>query len=80
MARLLGALLLVVAAAVGVFGLGWIALDAVGTEWDYCPEGDCIAGWKIGAGFVAAAVAAGVAGVGLLRRGRPDSRSGEREA
>jgi hypothetical protein len=76
--KLLGALLLLVAAAAGLIGVTWMIFDAVGTEWDYCPDGDCIAGWKMGAGFTLVAVLAGVVGVSLLRRERNSPRSGER--
>ena len=69
MTKLLGALLLVVAAIAGVVGVAWIFFDAVGAEWDYCARGgDCIAGWVMGAGFTVAAVAAGILGFHLLRR------------
>ena len=69
MTKLLGVLLLAVAAIAGVVGVGWIALDAVGTEWDYCSGGGCIAGWKRGVGVSVVAVAAGIVGFRLLRRG-----------
>jgi hypothetical protein len=75
--KLLGVLLLLPAAAAGVIGILWVWVDAVGTEWDYCPDGDCIAGWKMGLGFLAVGTALGVAAVGLLRRGRRGSGSGE---
>ena len=79
MITLLGVLLLVVAAVAGVIGVGWLSLDAIGTEWDYCPGGtDCIAGWKMGAGFTLAAVVTAVVGFSVLRRQRHGSRSGER--
>jgi hypothetical protein len=65
---LLGALFLLPAAAAGVIGVLWVGLDAFGTEWDYCPDRKtCIAGWKMGAGFIVAAALVGAAGVGLLR-------------
>ena len=70
MTKLLGVLLLAAATIAGVVGVGWITLDAVGTEWDYCSGGDCIAGWIMGASFVVAAVIAGVVGVRLRRRER----------
>ncbi len=80
MSNLVGALALLVAAITGVIGVGWMFLDAVGTEWDYCPGGgDCIAGWKIGAAFTVAAVVAAVVGVILLRRTRHGPRSSERQ-
>jgi hypothetical protein len=48
--KLIGALLLMVAAVAGAIGVAWVYLDAIGTEWDYCPDGrNCIAGWKMGA-------------------------------
>jgi hypothetical protein len=40
--------------------------------------GDCIAGWKMGVGFIVVAAVVGAVGVGLLRHGRHGSRSGER--
>jgi hypothetical protein len=81
MAKLLGALLLMISALAGVVGIGWLLLDAVGTEWDFCPSGsDCIAGWKMGAGFTLVALAAGVLGLSLVRREGRDSGSGERLA
>jgi len=67
MARLLGALLVAVSALAGVVGVGWLLLDAVGTEWDYCRGSGCTAGWKMGAGFTLAALAGTVLGVALLR-------------
>ena len=70
MTKLLGVLLLAAATIAGVVGVGWIALDAVGTEWDYCSGGDCIAGWKMAVGFSVVAVAAGIVGFRLLRRER----------
>ena len=70
MTKLLGVLLVGVAAIAGVVGVGWIALDAVGTEWDYCSGGECIAGWKMGVGFSVVAVTAGIVGFRLLRRER----------
>ena len=73
MGKLLGALFLLVAALTGLIGVLWLFLDAVGTEWDYCGRGgggDCISGWKMGAGFTSAAVVTGVVGVSLLRRAR----------
>jgi hypothetical protein len=71
MATLAAALLLVIAAVAGVVGVGWLLLDAFGTEWDYCPNGrDCIAGWKMGLGFTFAALLAGALGFGIrLREG-----------
>jgi len=68
-----------IAAITGPIGVGWLLLDALGTEWDYCPGtgGHCIAGWKVGLGFIAVAVSAGVVGLKLFRRPRDDSRSGE---
>jgi hypothetical protein len=79
--KLLGVLLLLVALAAGAIGVGWLFLDAIGSEWDYCRAGgDCIAGWKIGAGFTAVAVVAAVLAVALLRRGRPGRRSTPRPA
>ena len=78
MTKLLGVLLLMVAAIAGVVGVDWIFLDAVGTEWDYCSGGDCIAGWIMGAGFAVAAVIAGGVGFRLLRGERHDARAGER--
>jgi hypothetical protein len=77
--KLLGGLLLLVAAVAGLIGVLWLFLDAVGTEWDYCDGGggDCISGWKMGAAFTFAAVVAGVVGVSLLRRERHGSRSGD---
>jgi hypothetical protein len=81
MATLLGALLLMIAALAGVVGIGWLFLDAFGTEWDFCPGGnDCIAGWKMGAGFTLAALSAGVLGLRLVRREGRDSGSGQRLA
>ena len=77
MTKLLGVLLLMVAAMAGVVGVGWIFLDAVGTEWDYCSGGDCIAGWTMGASFAVAAVIAGGVGFRLLRRERHAARPGE---
>jgi hypothetical protein len=68
--KLLGALLILVAAAAGLIGVLWLFVDAVGTEWDYCRRGDCIAGWKMGAAFTFAAVVVGVVGLSLLRRER----------
>jgi hypothetical protein len=69
--KLIGALLLLVAVGAGAIGVAWVYLDAIGTEWDYCPDGsDCIAGWKMGAGFLAGAVVVGAVGFGLLRRKR----------
>ena len=66
----------------GVIGVGWMLLDAVGTEWDWCPRtgNNCVAGWKMGAAFTVVAVIAGVVGLGLLRRERHDSRSRKRLA
>ena len=80
MGKVLGALLLLAAGIAALIGILWLFLDAVGTEWDYCPDRGCIAGWKMGAGFTLAALVAGVAGVSLLRRERRSSRSGERLA
>jgi hypothetical protein len=71
MSRFLGAIVLVAAAITGAIGVVWIGLDAIGTEWDYCPSGgDCIAGWKMGLGFVAASAVLGLAAGGLLRGSR----------
>ena len=79
MTRTLGVLLLVVAAGAGVVGVGWLSLDAIGTEWDYCRGGTgCIAGWKMGAGFTLAAVATAAFGFSVLRRERRGSFSDER--
>jgi hypothetical protein len=75
--RLLGAVVLLTAAVIGLIGVLWLFLDAVGGEWDYC-RGDCVAGWKMGVGFIVVAAALGLAGSGLLRRKRNGSRSGER--
>jgi hypothetical protein len=67
--KLIGVLLLTVAAVAGAIGVAWIYLDAIGTEWDYCHDGrDCIAGWKMGAGFLVGAVAAGIIGLVVLRK------------
>jgi len=75
----LGGLLIIAATITGVIGIGWLFLDAIGTEWDYCPGGsDCVAGWKVGAGLTVVAAAAGLIGLGVLRRERDSSRSGER--
>ena len=64
-----GTVALLVAAIAGVIGVGWLFLDAVGTEWDYCPGGsDCIPGWVMGAIFTGTAILAAVVGVSLLRR------------
>jgi hypothetical protein len=79
MTKLLGVLLLMVAVIAGVIGVGWLFLDAVGTEWDYCRRGsDCIAGWKMGAGFTVAAIVTAVVGFSVLRRERRRSRPRER--
>jgi hypothetical protein len=67
MTTLLGVLLIGVAVIAGVIGVGWLFLDAVGREWDYCRGGDCIAGWKMGAGFTLVAVVTAVVGLSLLR-------------
>jgi hypothetical protein len=68
MTKLLGALLLMIAAVAAVIGAGWVSLDAIGTEWDYCPGGsDCIAGWKMGVGFIVAAIVAAIAGFFVIR-------------
>jgi hypothetical protein len=76
MATLVGALLFLVAALCGVVGAGWLLLDAVGREWDYCPGGrDCIAGWKMGAGFTFVGLVAGVLALSLLRRRRSAIRA-----
>lgn len=78
MSTLVGGLALVVAAVAGVIGVGWLLLDAVGMEWDYCPGGtDCIAGWIMGTMFAGVAAVAGIVGASLLRRKRHGSRSGE---
>jgi hypothetical protein len=74
MTKLLGVLLVMVAVIAGVIGVGWVFLDAVGREWDYCRGSDCIAGWKMGAGFTLAAVVTAVVGLSLLRRQRHGSR------
>jgi hypothetical protein len=69
--KLLGALVLVAAAAAAALGIAWVYVDAVGTEWDYCRRGnDCIAGWKMEAGFIVVAAVVGVIGFSLLRRQR----------
>jgi hypothetical protein len=61
-------LLVIAGVAAAVLGIGWFFLDAMGTEWDYCPGGsDCIAGWKMGAGLTFAAVITGLVGLSLLR-------------
>jgi hypothetical protein len=71
----LGVLLVVAAAITAVVGIGWLLLDAIGTEWDYCPGGsDCIAGSTMGAGFTLAAVVIGLVGFGLLRGKRNSAR------
>jgi hypothetical protein len=67
--KLIGALLLIIAALAGAIGVAWVYLDAIGTEWDYCPDGrNCIAGWKMAASFLAGAVGAGVVGFVALRK------------
>ena len=67
--KLIGALLLMVAAVAGAIGVAWIYLDATGTEWDYCPDGrNCIAGWTMGASFLVGAVVVGVVGFVGLRK------------
>jgi hypothetical protein len=75
--KLIGALLLIVAAVAGAIGVAWVLLDAIGKEWDYCPEGrNCIAGWKMGTSFLVGAVIAGVVGFVVLRGQWHGSRSG----
>jgi hypothetical protein len=78
MTKLLGVLLLMVAVIAGLIGLGWVFLDAVGQEWDYCSGSDCIAGWKMGAGITVSAVVTAVVGYSLLRRERRRSHPRER--
>ncbi|MCA1657393.1 MAG: hypothetical protein LC713_06765 [Actinobacteria bacterium] len=79
MSKLLGVLALLVAAMAGVIGVGWLFLDATGTEWDYCPGGsDCIPGAAMGAIFTGTAILAAGIGVSLLRRERHGPRSGKR--
>jgi hypothetical protein len=63
-------LLLLPASIAGAIGVLWVGLDAVGTEWDYCPDEDCVAGWKMGVGFIVVAAIVGTAGAGLVRRER----------
>jgi len=72
---LLGAVLLAVAAVAAAIGVVWLGLDAVGSEWDYCRDGDCTAGWKMGAGFLVGALVVGLAGLVLLRQGRHGPRT-----
>ena len=74
MAKVVGALLVIVGVVAGAVGVLWVSFDAIGTEWDYCPGGTgCIAGWKMGAGFVAAGAVATGLGIGLVR---PRERGG----
>jgi hypothetical protein len=71
MRRFVGAVVLLAAAIAGAIGVLWVGFDAIGTEWDYCPDGrDCIAGWKMGFGFIVASAALGLAASGLLRSSR----------
>jgi hypothetical protein len=61
--------LLLLGTVAGAIGLLWVYLDAIGTEWDFCSGGECIAGWLVGSGVVGAGVVAALAGLGLMRRG-----------
>jgi hypothetical protein len=63
-------------------GVGWLLLDAAGSEWDYCAGGggDCIAGWKMGLGFTVAATLLAVGAVALLRRQSGGSNTDQRVA
>jgi hypothetical protein len=77
-AKALGAVLLLVGAVALVTGAGWVFLDAVGSEWDYCRgDGDeCIAGWKIGAGFTLVGVVAVLVGLRVVHGERQGSGRG----
>ena len=68
MTRRVGLLLLVAAVATAALGAVWIGLDAIGTEWDFCPRGsDCVDGWLMGISLVALGAAAGLLGLRLAR-------------
>jgi hypothetical protein len=77
--KLLAAVMLLAAAVIGLIGVLWLFLDVVGSEWDYCRDG-CVAGWKMGLGFVVVAAALGLAGSALLRRERHGSRPSKSKA
>jgi hypothetical protein len=67
MRMLMGILLLLAALAVAALGALWTIFAIVGTEWDYCPDNDCIAGEFMGLSLLAVGAAAGWAGSRLAR-------------
>jgi hypothetical protein len=75
--RALGGLFLLLAVAAGGLGGLWALMKAAGAEVDYCPGSGCKSGWYFAGGLLALAVAAAVAGVGLLR-GKSRSQSAAR--
>ena len=71
LSRVIGALLVVASAVTAAIGVVWVGLDAVGTEWDFCPDGaDCVAGWKMGTSLIVLGGVAGFLGLRLARRPR----------
>jgi hypothetical protein len=72
--RALGGLLLLLAALAGAVGGLWAFMKAAGAEVDYCPGSGCTSGWYLAVGLLTLALAAGVAGVALLR-GERSSRA-----
>ena len=70
MAKALGGLLLLIGAASAAVGVLWAVFKTIGTEWDYCRDGDCTSGYVGAALLIGFAVVAVLVGLRLLRGAR----------
>jgi hypothetical protein len=64
---LVGILLLLAALAAATIGALWTVFAIIGTEWDYCPNNDCIAGEIMGLALLAIGIVAGWVAIRLAR-------------
>jgi hypothetical protein len=64
-----------VAALVGLVGLAvagigvlWITFAVIGSEWDFCTRGTCIAGEVMGAALAVVGLALGSSGIRIAKQ------------